>query len=282
MAIAPFFVARTGAGERALLLIGTREIADYLDLICLPEWLSPFLTALFDVLGGELASDWELLDLHNLLAASPTLPALEQMIASHGWRVSRTVQEPAPCIRLPGEWESYLLGLPKKQRHEIRRKIRRLEAEAASVRWYIVEDPGDLEAEIEAFLLLMAQDPEKQAFLTASMAAQMRALMQTAFHSGWLQLAVLEIDGERAAAYLNFDYANRIWSYNSGWDPRFSRFSPGWVLLAYLLRQACTDGREAFDFLHGKEEYKYRFGGVDRGVVRLTIRAGGEGSVALP
>jgi CelD/BcsL family acetyltransferase involved in cellulose biosynthesis len=86
-----------------------------------------------------------------------------------------------------------------------------------------------------------------------------------------LQLAFLEIGGEKAAGYLNFDFGNQIWVYNSGIDARFRELSPGWVLLSHLLRWANEQKRACLDFLRGAEEYKYRFGGVDRYVARVRI-----------
>jgi CelD/BcsL family acetyltransferase involved in cellulose biosynthesis len=144
------------------------------------------------------------------------------------------------------------------------------EAEVKS-RWYIVQDGSGLDQEIDDFLRLMGQEPAKQAFLTDVMRTQMRAAVQAAFQAGWLQLAFLEIEGEKAAGYLNFDYDNHIWLYNSGWDPRFNNYSPGWVLLGYLLQWANEHGRASFDFMRGDEEYKYRFGGIDRYVTRVRI-----------
>jgi CelD/BcsL family acetyltransferase involved in cellulose biosynthesis len=62
-----------------------------------------------------------------------------------------------------------------------------------------------------------------------------------------------------------------MWVYNSGIDPRFSEYSPGWVLLGYLLQWAIDQKRAEFDFMRGDEDYKYRFGAVDRQVVRVLI-----------
>jgi CelD/BcsL family acetyltransferase involved in cellulose biosynthesis len=59
--------------------------------------------------------------------------------------------------------------------------------------------------------------------------------------------------------------------YNSGYDPNFREISPGWVLLAYLLKWANESGRQIFDFMRGNEDYKYRFGAIDRRVVRARI-----------
>ena len=55
--------------------------------------------------------------------------------------------------------------------------------------------------EIDAFLALMANDPEKAVFLTESMRAQMRATAQNAFREGYLQLAFMEVFGQKAAGY---------------------------------------------------------------------------------
>jgi CelD/BcsL family acetyltransferase involved in cellulose biosynthesis len=42
-------------------------------------------------------------------------------------------------------------------------------------------------------------------------------------------------------------------------------------LLGYLLKWANENKRQSFDFMRGDEAYKYRFGAVDRFVVRAKI-----------
>jgi len=75
----------------------------------------------------------------------------------------------------------------------------------------------------------------------------------------------------KAAGYLSFDYAGHIWVYNSGLNFDFRELSAGWVLLGHLLKWANEQGRSSFDFMRGSEDYKYRFGGVDRFVVRARL-----------
>ena len=130
--------------------------------------------------------------------------------------------------------------------------MRRAEESGQNVRWYIVEDGASLDAQVEAFLELMAEDPEKAAFLTPPMRPQMHLACRAAFEYGWLQMAFLEVDGQKVAGYLNFDYLNRIWVYNSGIDRRFMDFSAGWVLLGYLLRWANEKKRSRIRF-HARE-----------------------------
>jgi CelD/BcsL family acetyltransferase involved in cellulose biosynthesis len=269
--VAPLFLTENRDGQLALMLLGSIEISDFLDLIVSPEHLSDFMDGLLDLLASSPTPAWKLLDWYNLPEASPTLPVLKAAAEKRGWTFLLETHLPAPYISLPDDFETYLAGIDKKQRHEIRRKLRRAAEYEQPVRWYIVEDEDSLDAEIDAFLKLMAQDPQKAAFLSDVMRSQMRSLVQAAFHQGWLQLAFLEVNGEKAAANLNFDYDNRIWAYNSGLDQRFTTISPGWVLLAHLIQWAIEHGRAELDFMRGNEEYKYRFGGVDRHVVRAKV-----------
>jgi CelD/BcsL family acetyltransferase involved in cellulose biosynthesis len=43
------------------------------------------------------------------------------------------------------------------------------------------------------------------------------------------------------------------------------------VLLGHLLQWANENKRSEFDFMRGDEDYKYRFGGVDRFLVRARL-----------
>lgn len=270
--IAPLFATNNLDDEPALMLLGSSEISDYLDLIAMPGELPAFFDSLLVVLDSGQVPGWKVLDWYNILDSSPTLPVLESAVDKAGWQYTQNKLQHCPYIPLPGDWETYLAGIKKKQRHEIRRKMRRAANNEPAVDWYFVQDEASLEAELDSLFNLMAQDAEKESFLTKSMRSQIQATVKAAFQGGWLQLAFLEVGGEKAAGYLNFDYGNRIWVYNSGIDFSHSAISPGWVLLGHLLKWSIERGREAFDFMRGDESYKYRFGGVDRFVVRAQVR----------
>jgi CelD/BcsL family acetyltransferase involved in cellulose biosynthesis len=272
--VAPLFLTDNLDGQPALMLLGSLEISDYLDLIARPDDLPSFVGGLLDFLAHARLLPWHLLDWYNLPETSPTLPLLRAEAGKRGWPFTQKNFRPAISVPLPGDFDVYLNSIDKKQRHEIRRKMHRIHEFGLAVRWYIVEDGATLDAEIDGFLALMANDSAKSIFLTEAMRAQMRASIQAAFHAGWLQLAFLTVNGEKAAGYLNFDYNNRIWVYNSGIDYKYLELSPGWVLLGYLLEWANENKRAEFDFMRGDEDYKYRFGGVGRWVVRAKVMRG--------
>lgn len=273
--IAPLFFAPTREGRPGLMMIGSIEISDYLDLIVPDQAAQAFGEALLESLSSHGPAGWEVLDLYNLPEDSPSLGALEEAAQRRGWKARRERLQPCPVIALPKDYETYIGRLEKKQRHELRRKIRRAEAYPDGVTWRIVGPDDDPLTVTETFLTLMANDPHKQGFLTNAMREQFLRSVEAAQANGWLQLAFLEIAGRPAAGYLNFDYGDRIWVYNSGVNPDLLWLSPGMVLLAYLIEWAIQHGRRAFDFLRGGEDYKYRFGGVDRWVYRLTLERPG-------
>lgn len=267
--IAPLFITDYD-GRQALMLVGSIEISDYLDLIVRAEDLSRFLSGLLDFLLSLQADNWSALDWYNLPDASPTLAALRAESERGGWTYHEEVYRPTPYIPLNDSFDEYLSRLDKKQRHEIRRKLRRA-AESGRVRFYVVDKDADIRAELDGFFHLMLQDPNKAMFLKDAMREQMSLTIQAAHEQGYLWLGFLEVDGAKVAASLNFDYKNKLWGYNSGVSRAYMELSPGWVLLAHTIQWCCENGRDEFDFMRGDEEYKYRFGGVNRHVMRAKV-----------
>ena len=82
--------------------------------------------------------------------------------------------QPAPFLILPGSWDEYLNKLDDRYSHEIDRKIRRAEDYFLPVSWYIADDEGKLDQELNSFLELMANNQEKAAFLTDKMVVQIK------------------------------------------------------------------------------------------------------------
>jgi len=270
--IAPLFTAEY-EGQQVLLLIGSIEISDYLDLIVREEDLHRFLSGLLDFLASSLPDGWRALDWYNLPDDSPTLAALKAESEKRGWTYHEEIYRPTPRIVLNSDFEEYLSRVEKKQRHEIRRKMRRAD-ESGRVRFYVVDKDADIEPELESFFHLMIQDPGKAEFLHEVMRDQMSKSIRIAHEQGYLWLAFLEVDGVKAAASLNFDYGNKFWGYNSGVSREHMEFSPGWVLMAHTIKWCCENGRTEFDFMRGDEDYKYRFGGVNSYVMRARVNKG--------
>jgi CelD/BcsL family acetyltransferase involved in cellulose biosynthesis len=275
--VAPLHTRSSGEGSRALQLLGGIELSDYLDVIIVGDEREPAVYGvLWEFLSGEYGCAWDVLDLHNIPALSPTLRILPGLgRASGDVEVASVVEEVCPVIDLPSSWDGYLALLSKKQRHEVRRKVSKASREAA-VRWYYVDDSVSLDEEVEDFVMLHRKSgAHKKAFMDERMRGFFREIAGVAFDRGWLRLASLIINDVKAASMFCFEFSNTFLVYNSGYDPDlYPSLSTGIVLLAHCIRDAIERGLEVFDFLRGEEEYKYRFGGVRTEIhnLRLTKR----------
>ena len=250
---------------------GCVEETDYLDLISPAAGAREAWELVFDALEGSNFPDWRGLRLCNVPDHSPSRNIVADIASRRGYHFSSEVQEVCPVIDLPGTFDDYLMRLDKKQRHEIRRKMRR--AAAASAELHLVEDHDDLHVAVEEFLrLLQLSMTEKQDWLNGGRRAVFHDVASAAQRDGTLQLLFLRRGAQNAAALFNFDYKDRIWVYNSGFDiVEFGHLSPGVVLTSGSIETAIEAGRSTFDFLRGSEEYKYRFGARDTYIHRLQV-----------
>ena len=269
--IAPLFLTQEDGGHSVLSLNGCRDVSDYLDLVIEPGQEDAVYEALLDHIEAE-ATSWDLVDFCNLPQDSRTLVRFRELAQDRGYQTLVEVEDVCPIISLPVTWDDYLMSLDKKQRHEVRRKLRKADGEAET-RLVIIGPGDDLPSAMEAFIDLHAKSaPEKDEFMEPRMQRFFRDVAHQLQDQGWLQLAFIEMDGRKAATLLNFDYGDSILVYNSGYDPtQFRHLSPGIVVTARCIEHAIALGRAKFDFLRGDEIYKYRFGASDTEVRRLLI-----------
>jgi CelD/BcsL family acetyltransferase involved in cellulose biosynthesis len=270
--VAPLFSTHDADGHHALLFIGSIEISDYLDVIVHEKWLDDFVKSLCENLDQNGPAGWDLLDLYNIPEESASLSVFKAEAESRGWKIEQQRMQPCPIVYLPDDWETYLDQLDSKQGRELRRKMRKAHGYPASVDWHMVTEEAELDRAVDTFLSLMMNDSGKAEFLTDEMRTQFHRMCATAFDHDWLQIVFLTVSNEPVFGYVNFDYRNRIWIYNSGFDPTHFDLSPGWVLMGNLIQWAIDEGREAIDFLRGDESYKYRLGGKERFIINLKIK----------
>jgi CelD/BcsL family acetyltransferase involved in cellulose biosynthesis len=82
--------------------------------------------------------------------------------------------------------------------------------------------------------------------------------------NGALRLYALRVDRRIVASLYGFHHARRTYYYLGGFDPEFKQYSPGTILVSHAIAEATRERANEFDFLRGREDYKYRWGAVDR------------------
>lgn len=241
------FLHRVPAGWE---LLGGQEVADRLDVLgCSPEF--------WEALRNQFR-EW------NCQGIFPNLAEDAWTLKFRRPEDRLELTDQSPYVSLSGGFEGYLAQLSKKQRHELRRKMRRAERLARHGLHATHDD------DLETFLRLhRLSSPEKSDFMGKS-EAFFRALSLSLKQAGMLRLSTLWDGTTAMASMYQILFAGKVHLYNSGFDPRFASLAPGLVLLGYCIKRACLDELGEFDFLRGTERYKYDLGGQDRAVYRLT------------
>lgn len=252
----------------------SKEETDYLDIIVKTEQVEAVWSAVFDCLCSDSnCPTWTTLDCWNISADSPSKTILPRLAEGRGFSLAQERAEVCPVIPLKDSFDEYLAGIDKKQRGEIRRKMRK--AAGAGVTIEVVDSETDMDQAIEDFLhLLQCSTPDKKGWLEEfpTRANVFNTVANAALEAGSLLLMFTVIEGKRISALFNFIYDGRIWVYNSGNDiSQHRNLSLGWVLTAHAIQHGIEQGCHTFDFLRGDETYKYRFGAQDTEIFRLTI-----------
>jgi CelD/BcsL family acetyltransferase involved in cellulose biosynthesis len=177
------------------------------------------------------------------------------------------------------DWDAYLATRSSNFRQTIRRAERKL-AQGHDLAFRMT-DASTLDRDLETLLRLHRERWGGEVTGFDRFAGFQLDFSRLAFERGWLRLWVLELDGEPAAAWHGFRYANVESYYQAGRADAFERLSVGLVLLAHTVREAQADGMDEYRFLRGDEPFKSRFTDDDPGLVTLAASSGALGGTAL-
>lgn len=264
--VLPLYETPTPDGP-VLRLVGGTDIADYLDLIAVAGREEEVWKAMLPALAHL---PWRTVDLRPVPAASATPGLLASLAAASGLACRAEVEDRCPVVELPETWEGYLAGLSGKDRHELRRKLRR--ADAGRPRVEVARTPPAMAALMDGFVALHRQSKVgKSRFMDAPMEAFFRDLGRALSAAGLAALWMLWLEERPVAALFCLEQAGTVGLYNSGFDPDARAMSPGVVLIARTIEDAIRRGFRRYDFLRGEEPYKYGFGAVPTEVLRVTL-----------
>jgi CelD/BcsL family acetyltransferase involved in cellulose biosynthesis len=198
----------------------------------------------------------------------PTLDAFDRVLSEAGYRVTRRRQTVSPVLDLPESYDTYVQSLGKKERHELRRKVRRLEGAGPATFRFAADAERDRVLE-RFFALHRLSRGEKAGFMTADVERFFRDIADALGPLDRLRLGVLSFDGADAAVLFGFAIGTVIALYNAAYDPGLASLSVGIVSHAWAIREAIAQGYTTYDLLRGDEPYKYDLGARDRWLARL-------------
>jgi CelD/BcsL family acetyltransferase involved in cellulose biosynthesis len=254
--------------EGAAYFIGNTDVCDYLDFITVPGGERDFFNALLEDLKKNGIKQ---LDLKHVRPDSSVLTSLAPLAESLKHKVTTEKEAVSYEMDLPMSFEEYLETLSTKQRHEVRRKMRRL-TEEGKIEYRFIDKGEKLTSAVDTFFKMFVESrQDKAAFLTEQMKEYFRLLVDTMTEIGLLKLGVLELDDKSIAEIMCFDYNDCIYLYNSGYDPQYVSLSAGLLSKVFAIKDSIEKGKKKFDFLKGAEPYKGHLGGKEVPLYRCRI-----------
>jgi CelD/BcsL family acetyltransferase involved in cellulose biosynthesis len=254
--------------DNTAYLIGSTDVCDYVDFVVVPGSEQEFFSTLLnDLKKGDIKT----LDLKHVRPDSTVMSNLIPLAKGRNFSVTSEQEAMSFEMDLPSSFEEYLQTLSSKQRHEVRRKLRRL-AEEGKVEYRFIEKGSELPAALDTFFRMFTESREdKAAFLTERMKSYFRLLVENMKKIGLLKLGVLELDGKPVAEIVCFDYNDCIYLYNSGYDPQYVSLSVGLLSKVFAIEDSIAKGKKRFDFLKGAETYKGHLGGKEVPLYRCRV-----------
>lgn len=195
---------RKTTDERKILrFVGGIDLTDYLGPICALEDRDDVADALVAWLATTDV-EWDEFDAHNMPVPLGFTEFLAERVDARGFSFTLDQEETSAVLPLPSSWDEYLAALGSKDRHELRRKRRRLEGDHpdAIVRSSSAET---FEADFKTFVEMhRGAEGHKGHFLGPDIATFFERIARLGLDNDWLRLDLLEVGGTAVASTFGF------------------------------------------------------------------------------
>lgn len=278
--ILPLYVESVRLGRlipvRVLRVVGTGgdTSPDYVGPVLAPEGEQETARHLAEALA-ERSDRWDRIELTDL-APGPFGECLVRALAARGLSARLENDKNIQIVRLPATWDAYLGSMPSDRRYRIRRQ-RRVAAEAG-VEFDVCHEAADIEAAFDHLARLHrarwdSKAPGEGAFRTDRYLAFHGEVVRRCARHGWIRFVRIRVGGQPVAIMYCYWFQREMSFFQSGFDPAFSKYSPGSVLLSQAIENAIEEGATVFDMLQGDHEYKQSWSNDRRITFRLTAHS---------
>lgn len=212
--------------------------SDWLDGVFAPEVSPSDLRAGLSLLDGPL-------DLYQMRRASPLAALAQELRPSE------------PCLAI---------DLPAKLPHSIEKNLAyyRRRAARAEVTGPHELRAGDIDTLIELHARRWNSVAQPGVFGDTRVAAWHREAAAQLEGAGLLRLYGMRHRNELAAILYALSAKGVTYFYLSGFDPELAALGLGTILIGHAVECAEREGCTRFDFLRGREAYKFHWGAVER------------------
>ncbi len=258
--LAPWGIERR-RGMRWLRFLGDGPLLpDHLDILAHPAHKMQVGRAAVEHLR-RYRRDWDVLSLRSIAQASPLPGLLAASLRCH-------FRPPIVCPYIPLEgvpdWETFLrtrisASMRKKGLRYLENLLKR--RFPGQVSYTRISHPEDLPGAMETFFQLHLRRWHARGMSTPLEDERLRdfhrEMAVIALERDWLGLYQLRVGDTVIATQYGFHFQNIFYDYQHAFHPDWGDYSPGRLLIAYIVAECIRLGRREYDFLEGEEAYKF-------------------------
>jgi CelD/BcsL family acetyltransferase involved in cellulose biosynthesis len=274
--IAPLCMDKKKIGGITVLnyirFLGTMPISsDHLDFIFSQGRERETLEAIVNYMFRE--NKWDLCLLSNIPVTSLTGKLLKEIM---GNKPSRSeISQVCPYIPLPTRIEDFHSSLSRNKRNTIKRRRRNLHKKYEGFEFVTWKNPDDIDDAMERLFELHEKRwmvvKHKGNFIRNDVREFHKKIARILLGFDMLRLYFLRIQGKDVATLYTFKYNNKLFYYQGGWSPEWSRDHVGSILTNLVIEDAINKGYSEYDFLRGTEDYKTRLTDKKREEIDIFI-----------
>jgi CelD/BcsL family acetyltransferase involved in cellulose biosynthesis len=253
VALAPLLIYEKDS--ESVLAFAAGGVSDYLDILVDPAFSEEGVAAILDAIHGHFGV-WTKLELTDLPQSSVFLSHAELEIEPHDTCVVLRFQS------TPGDLSSVV---PVHKLRNYRNARRRL-SEAGEFHVDVATGEHAFEALDWLFRLhakRWALNREEGVLAKEDVRRFHKQVVSLLINSSVVRIYCLYLNGKVIAVLYSFFETHTAYCYLQGFDPNFSRLSPGTFILGAVIEDAFRQGKMRIDFLRGREPYKYSWGAAD-------------------
>lgn len=217
--------------------------------------------------------DWDLIELQNVPATSPTEAMLETAVSRARLRMTSVRHRTSLFVPAVGTWEQYWRSIPKKTRAASKRSLR-LCSELGEVR--IVAYPTDFDDAGRAVEWI--RDITRRSWKTGDEPAKsddsMGGYVFELAAGGLLEILFLHINDRPIAYLINILYKRQLNAYHTAYDLQYMPQGPTVLLLHHSISECFQAGYPVYDLLGERQLHVRRWSStfVQYSDLRITRR----------
>ena len=203
---------------------------------------------------------WSYFYIKSITENSKSLSIIREILPEKPFVYKIRDSNKAYFLPLKSKWEEQHKMLKRNIKSDIKKRINRLNREG-ELKYFVISENDDLRRYLPIMFeqhkkRWMEKEGKKSKFYEDGYKKFFHNIAQIGLEKGVLNLTCLKLNETVIAFHFGFCYNKVFYYYIPTFNSEFKVFSPGKVLIYYMLRDQTQRNIKEFDFLFGKEVYK--------------------------